>query len=86
MTSRYSWLVEPQRLSGKPSGVENCDHATLPRLQLNIEQPNCEPSVGRHLWLGAGRRRLPAQDLSDNSLSTNRRLTGIVMNVHPIFA
>jgi hypothetical protein len=29
---------------------------------------------------------LLAQDLPNNSLSTNRRLTGIVMNVHPAFA
>jgi hypothetical protein len=33
---------------------------------------------------GNGLRRLPAQDLSDNSLSTNRRETGILMNVHPV--
>jgi hypothetical protein len=29
---------------------------------------------------------LLAQDLPNNSLSTNRRLTGIVMNDHPVFA
>jgi hypothetical protein len=33
---------------------------------------------------GDGLRRLPALDLSNNSLSTNRREMGILMNVHPV--
>src|SRR6266436_7565425 len=33
---------------------------------------------------GNGLRHLPAHDLSNNSLSTNRRQTGILMNVHPV--
>ena len=33
---------------------------------------------------GNGLCRLPAQDLSNNSLSTNRRETGILVNVHPV--
>ena len=39
---------------------------------------------GQAAWLGPGRRRLPAQDPSNNSLSTNRRVTGILVNLHPI--
>jgi hypothetical protein len=73
-------------LSGKLCGVENCDQAALLHLHLTIEQPNCEQCVSRHLWLGGGRRRRPAPGLSNNSLSTDRRLTGIVMNAHPVFA
>jgi hypothetical protein len=33
---------------------------------------------------GKGLRRLPALDLPNNSLSTDRRQTGILMNVHPV--
>jgi hypothetical protein len=34
--------------------------------------------------LADGLRRLPAQQLADDMLSTARRQTGILMNVHPV--
>lgn len=46
--------------------------------------PAQQPATGDRIGFGGGLQCLPALDLLNRTLSTNRRQPGIVVNVHPV--
>jgi hypothetical protein len=71
------WPVQPPR-SGAAI-TQPCQAFTPISTNPLANSPRADADGLRNgLW------RLPARDLSDNPLSTNRRQTGILMDVHPV--